>query len=252
MNPVSISMIAFLLAVTGILMGWGLRRMLPAEQLEPESKDAIKLGLGIVMTLSALVLGLLVASAKSGYDVRRSEINQITSGVILLDYLLSKYGDDARPVRIALREEVPLVAARIWNEGQAFSSHLGPFKPLHQGELLYQQIHGLQPSNDAQRELKRRIVQLTHDLAEVRLSLFSHLSRSIPLPFLIVLLSWVAVMFTGFSVMTPAKITPLSFLIVSAFSVSGAIFLILELDQPFAGLMMIPNEHLISALQPLS
>jgi hypothetical protein len=252
MDPVSISMIAFLLAVTGILMGWGLRRMLPAEQLGAESKDAIKLGLGVVMTLSALVLGLLVASAKSGYDMRRSEINQITSGVILLDHLLSGYGDDAWTVRTALREEVRLVAARIWNEGQAFSSHPRPFKPLHQGELLYQRILGLQPSSDAQRELKRRIVQLTHDLAEVRLSLFSQLSRSIPLPFLIVLLSWIAVMFTGFAVMTPAKITPLIFLVISACSVSGAIFLVLELDQPFAGLMMIPDEHLLSALQPLN
>jgi len=252
MNPVSISMIAFLLAVTGILMGCGLRRMLPAEQLEAESKDAIKLGLGIVMTLSALVLGLLVASAKSGYDVRRSEINQITSGVILLDYLLSKYGDDAGLFELHCGRKFRWSLRGSGTKGQAFSSHVGPFKPLHKGELLYQRIQGLQPSSDAQQELKRRIVQLTHDLAEVRLSLFSHLSRSIPLPFLIVLLSWVAVIFTGFSVMAPAKITPLSFLIISALSVSGAIFLVLELDQPFAGLMMISDEHLLSALQPLS
>jgi hypothetical protein len=251
MHPISISMSAFLLAVVGILIGWGLRRVLPAEHLAAESKDAIKLGLGIVMTLSALVLGLLVASAKSGYDMRRSEINQITSGLILLDYLMSKYGDDARTVRLALREEVPLVTSRIWNEEQAYSSRPGPFKPLPQGELLYQQIQELKPKSEAQQELKRRILQLTHDLAQVRLSLFSHLSSSIPLPFLLVLLSWIAVLFAGFSVMTPAKITPLSFLLVSALSVSGAIFLVLELDQPFAGFMMLPNDHLLSVLQPL-
>ncbi len=251
MNPISISMIAFLLAVVGTLIGWGLRKVLPAEQLAAESKDAIKLGLGIVMTLSALVLGLLVASAKSGYDMRRSEINQITSGLILLDYLLSKYGDDARTVRLALREEIPLVTSRIWNEEQAYSSRPIPFKPLPQGELLYQQIQDLKPMDEAQQELKRRILQLTHDLARVRLSLFSHLSSSIPLPFLVVLLSWISVLFAGFSVMAPAKITPLSFLFVSALSVSGAIFLVLELDQPFAGLMMIPNEPLLSVLPPL-
>jgi len=251
MNPISISLVAFLLAVVGILAGLGLRRMLPAEQLAADSKDAIKLGLGIVMTLSALVLGLLVASAKSGYDMRRGEISQITSGLILLDYLLSKYGDEARAVRVALREEVPLVTARIWDEERAYSLRLEPFRPLPQGELLYQKIHDLQPSSDAQRELKRRILQLTHDLAQVRLSLFSHLTSSIPLPFLAVLLSWIAVLFVGFAVMTPAKAMPLGFLIVSALSVAGSIFLVLELDQPFAGLMMLPNEHLLSALPSL-
>ena len=252
MNPISISMIAFVLAVFGIVVGSGLRRMLPTGQLAADSKDAIKLGLGIVMTLSALVLGLVVASAKSGYDMRRSEINQITSGLILLDYLLSKYGDDARPVRVALREEVPLVTARIWDEEKAYSSRHESFKPLPQGELMYQKIQDLEPANDAQRELKSRILQLTHDLAHVRLSLFSHLTSSIPLPFLVVLLSWIAVLFTGFSIMTPAKATPLGFLIVSALSVSGAIFLVLELDQPFAGLMMLTNEHLLSVLQSLN
>jgi hypothetical protein len=118
MGPIEISVIAFLFALVGVSLGILSRRMLPADQLAPESKEVIKLSLGIVVTLSALVLGLLVASAKSSYETRRSEINQITAGVALLDYLLLAYGDNAKAARIALREEVPLVVNRIWTEGQ--------------------------------------------------------------------------------------------------------------------------------------
>ena len=252
MGPIEISVIAFLFALVGVSLGILSRRMLPADQLAPESKEVIKLSLGIVVTLSALVLGLLVASAKSSYETRRSEINQITAGVALLDYLLLAYGDNAKAARIALREEIPLVVNRIWTEGQSAASHKEPFKPLPKGEALYQHILDLQPTNDAQRELRARIVQLAHDLSQLRLLLFSHFGSSIPLPFLAVLLLWIIVLFAGFSLMAPATATPITFLVICALSVSGAVFLVLELDQPFAGVMMIPSEPLRNALQPLN
>lgn len=252
MDPIEVSVISFLLALFGVLLGRLLRRILPADQLAPESKDVIKLSLGIVVTLAAIVLGLLVASAKSGYDARRSEIKQITAGVLLLDYMLLKYGDSAKAARIALREEIPLVVNRIWIERQSLASNPEVFKPIPKGEALYQQIQDLQPTSDAQRELRVRIVQLTNDIAQLRLLLFSHIGSSIPLPFLAVLLLWITVLFSGFSLMAPARATPITFLVICALSVSGAVFLILELDQPFVGIMMIPNEHLRYALPSLS
>ena len=252
MDPIETSVATFFLAVFGVSLGRLLQRVLPAAQLTPESKGVIKLSLGIVVTLSAIVLGLLVASAKSGYDTRRSEINQLASRVILLDYLLSKYGDEAKAARIALRAELPVVVNQIWTEEQSVSSIIEPFKPSPQGEALYQRIQGLQPTNVIERELKSRIVRLTHELAQLRLLLFSHLSNSVPLPFLAVLLLWITVLFAGFALLAPAKATPTAFLIISALSISGAVFLILELDQPFAGVMMIPDVHLRFSLQPLS
>ena len=239
------------MALVGVCLGGLSRRILPPDQLAPESKDVIKLSLGIVVSLSALVLGLLVASAKSSYEMRRSEINQITAGITLLDYLLSKYGDDAKAARIALREEVPLVVDRIWTEEQALASHPAPFRPLAKGEALYQHIVALQATNDSQRELRARIVQLAHELSQLRLLLFSHFGSSIPPPFLAVLLLWIIVLFAGFSLMAPASATPVTFLVICALSVSGAVFLILELDQPFAGIMMIPADALLSALPSL-
>ena len=251
MAPIGISLLAFILALAGILLGSMMQRHLPVGQLKSGSKDIIKLGIGLVATLAALVLGLLVASAKSSYDARKSEISQITADVMLLDYLFIEYGDDAKVARAALRKAVPPVVEQIWREGRLVPSHTEPFKPVAEGEAFYQRVQNLQPANDAQRALHARIVEVTNDLTQTRFVLFSHLRSSIPIPFLAVLLLWMTVLFTGFSLMAPANATTLAALVICALSVSGAIFLILELDQPFAGLMMIPSEPLRNALLPL-
>ena len=79
MAPITISLLAFGLALVGVLLGSVLQRALPEGHLSSDSKEVVKLSMGVVATLAALVLGLLVASAKSTYDARESEINQITA-----------------------------------------------------------------------------------------------------------------------------------------------------------------------------
>ena len=96
-------------------------------------------------------------------------------------------------------------------------------------------------------------MQVTTDLAQARFLLFSHLGSSIPVPFfLAVLLLWMIILFAGFSLMAPANATTLASLVICALSVSGAIFLILELDQPFSGMIVIRSEPLRNALPALS
>ena len=248
--PIAISLLAFILALIGVLLGSFLQRALPEGHLSSDSKEVVKLSMGVVATLAALVLGLLVASAKGTYDTRESEINQITAYVILLDNLLAKYGEEAQSARATLRQAIPPVVDRIWREGQ--SGQAGPFKATPEGEAFYQQVQDLQPNNDMQRGLQARIVQVTNDLMQARFVLFSHLGGSIPIPFLAVLLLWMIILIAGFSLMAPANATTLASLVICALSISGAIFLILELDQPFAGMMMIPSEPLRDALPALS
>ena len=250
MAPITISLLAFILALVGVFLGSVMQRVLPEGHLSSDSKEVVKLSIGVVATLAALVLGLLVASAKSTYDARESEINQITAYVILLDNLLAKYGQEAQSARSTLRRAIPPVVDRIWREGQ--TGQAGPFKATPEGEAFYQQVQDLQPTNDMQRGLQARIVQVTNDLMQARFVLFSHLGSSIPLPFLAVLLLWMIILFAGFSLMAPANATTLASLVICALSVSGAIFLILELDQPFAGMMMISSEPLRDALPTLN
>ena len=121
MAAIEISFVAFALALVGILLGSVIQRMLPEGHLSSDFKEVVKLSMGVVATLAALVLGLLVASAKNTYDARESEINQITAYVILIDNLLAKYGDEAQTARASLRQAIPRMVDRIWSEGQSVS-----------------------------------------------------------------------------------------------------------------------------------
>ncbi len=251
MAPLNVSLLAFILALAGIALGSVIQRRLPEQHLGSDSKDVVKLSMGVLATLAALVLGLLIASAKTTYDARESEINQITAYVILLDNLLDQYGDETRDARQALRNAIPPVAERIWREGTSEALQSEPFKALPEGETFYQKVQTLQPANDLQRSLQARIIQVTNDLMQARFFLFSHLNNSIPVPFVMVLLLWIVVLFAGFSIMARANPTTLIALTICALSVSAAIFLILELDQPFGGMMMIPSDRLRNALPAL-
>ena len=252
MAPIAISFLAFALALVGILFGSVMQRMLPEGHLGSDSKEVVKLSMGVVATLAALVLGLLVASAKSTYDARESEINQITAYVILLDNLLAKYGEEAQAARASLRQAIPAMVNQIWKEARSAPLQSTPFKATAEGEAFYQKVQELQPSNDIQRGLQARIIQVTNDLTQSQFLFFSHLGSSIPLPFLAVLLFWMIILFAGFSLMAPANATTLASLVICALSVSGAIFLILELNQPFSGMMVIRSEPLRNALPALS
>ena len=166
MPPVAIGLLAFGLALAGILLGSVMQRMLPKGQLSPDSKEVVKLSLGIVATLAALVLGLLVASAKTTYSAREGEINQITAYVILLDNLLAKYGEGAQAARASLRKAIPPMVDHIWREAQSVPVQSAPFKASAEGEAFYQQVQELQPTNDMQRGLKQRIIEVALDLAK--------------------------------------------------------------------------------------
>jgi hypothetical protein len=252
MAPIEMASIAFALALIGILLGRLTQKKVPEAHLGSESKEVIKLSMGVVATLAALVLGLLVASAKTTYDARKTEINQITAYTILLDKLLAQYGNEAQTARESLHQAIPPMVERIWREARSGGLQAAPFKATPEGEALYERIQALEPSNDAQRELKQRIIQVATDLAQARLLLFSHLGNSIPLPFLAVLMLWMVILLAGFSLMAPPNATTFAALFICALSVCGAIFLILELDEPFSGLMSIRSEPLRNALAQLT
>jgi hypothetical protein len=128
MAPVAIGLLTFALALGGIMLGSFLQRILPEGQLSSDSKEVVKLSMGVLATLAALVLGLLVASAKSTYSDLKSEINQITAQIILLDNLLAKYGEGAQAARASLRQAISPVVGQIWRKAQSASLQSAPFK----------------------------------------------------------------------------------------------------------------------------
>jgi len=225
------------------------RNTLSADNRRNDVKDVIRLSTGLIGTIAALVLGLLIASAKNSYDARGAQFKQITANVILLDLLLEQYGSDARDLRAALRAGLPSFIERITDEGR--NAKPAPFETTAAAQIFVGKIQELKPNSDAQRLLQTRIVAATTDLAQSRLALFIQSHDSIPVPFLTILVFWLTIIFASFGLFVrPVPIVIVTFL-VGALSVAGALFLILEMDQPFAGMFRISTEPLRNALSPL-
>jgi hypothetical protein len=243
-------LIAFALVFGGALMGIQVRNSLPEGHLAPDVKDVIRLSTGLIGTIAALVLGLLIASAKSSYDARDTQVKQITANVILLDTLLEQYGLEARNLRVILRGAVGPMADRVWNEGGNDKS--SAFAATAEALAFVKKVQELEPNNDAKRALQARVLNAIADLSQSRLALFAQAHDSIPVPFLAILIFWLAIIFVSFGLFVQTNPTVIVTFFVGALSVSCAIFLILEMDQPFAGLMQISSEPLRHALAPLA
>src|SRR5216110_1469828 len=149
-----------------ILMGARVRRLLPAAHLNTDSKDAIKLALGLVATMTALLLGLLVSSAKNSFDTARSEVIQMSAKIALLDRILVLYGPQTADARRALRDSVAEGVRRTWPPDGRRPVSLEPNEQM--GDAVYAAISRLAPQDEPQRALKAEAVTLMVQLAELR------------------------------------------------------------------------------------
>ena len=250
MNTTLTALIVFGCLVGAVLLGRLLRRILPEDHLSADSRDVVKLAMGLVATMAALVLGLLVSSAKGSYDTERSEVIQMASKVAFLDRLLALYGPEAANARAQLHDAVADAVQRMWPGEARLPARLAP--NTQAGNLTYGTIQSLSPQDDTQRNLKAEAATLATDLGQVRSLLAAQSVASISKPMLIILVCWLAMIFLGFSVLAPSNATTIVALMASALAVSGAIFLILELDQPFGGVIRISSEPMLSALHQLA
>jgi hypothetical protein len=242
MNALLISLLVFALIFGGALVGVVVRPLLSEEHLHPDSKDVVKMATGLIGTLAALVLGLLIASAKSSFDQKTSQVRQMTATIILLDDLLAQYGPEAAPARNLLRRIQPL-ANRIWHEEEIPTGKLGHFESSAEALAFENVLERLSPKDDAQRSLQSRAIQAFTEGAQTRLQLFAQAGGSIPVPFLIILVFWLSAIFVSFTLFAQTNLVVMASLLVCALSFACAIFLILELDNPFTGLMGFRARH---------
>jgi hypothetical protein len=158
----------------------------------------VRLGTGLIGTIAALVLGLLIASAKSSYDTQSAQVRPMTANIIVLDNLLAQYGPEASASRNLLRRGVVVLADRMWLENSSDSAKTAPFVASHESEVFHAQLNQLSPQNDGQRSLQARVIQITTEIAQTRLLLFSQAGNSVPMPFLVVLIFWLTIIFASF------------------------------------------------------
>ena len=231
--------------VVACLLGRTLNHFMPQHYLNAETKDSMKLAVGWVATMSALILGLLVNSAKTNYDAQRNTVIQLSAKISLLDRALGLYGPEANETRVQLRAATEELVNNLW-EDSATKPVLTP--EVQAGATIYISISSLSPQDDTKRTLRTQALALAAQIGELRALMIAQSVTYISLPLLVVLVAWLVVVFLTFSVIAPRSVTAMTILIVSALSISGAIFLIVELDRPFSGLIRIPNEPLLRAL----
>jgi hypothetical protein len=249
MSSVSISLIVLACVFGAALLGMLLQSVLPRHHLHADSKDVVKLGMGLVGTMAALVLGLLVASAKGSYDAQSTEITDLAANVVLLDRMLAHYGPEAKEVRGLLRNTVSLITDQLWSPESARTGRVG--SPSIGNEQFFDKLQQLSPRDDTQRALLAQAASMAFGIGKTRWLMYEQNVTGVSIPMLVVLVSWLAMIFASFGLFAPRNATVVASLFVSAISVSGAILLILEMYSPYAGIIQISQAPLRAALAHL-
>ncbi len=193
------SVIVFACVLCGAFLGMFLRNTLPKHHLSEATKDVVKLGTGLIGTITGLVLGLLIASANSTFETQSSQVQQMTANIVVLDQTLAQYGPEAVSIRNMMRRVVTSMADRIWRENSSPSGELAPFEASAAALSLFDEILKLSPQNERQRSLQARAIGTLQEIGKTRLLLFAEAGAAIPMPFLVVLIFWLAIIFASFS-----------------------------------------------------
>jgi hypothetical protein len=250
MSALAVGLIVLACVFAGTVFGMVLGKVLPREHLSEGTKDVIKVSMAMVATLAALVLGLLTASAKSSLDAKENEVRAWAAQVVLLDRTLAEYGPEAQDARDLLKQTLAERIRQLWpGSGQKPSpEQIGVGRG---SEAVQHALLALVPKTDAQRWLQSTALQITNTVASTRWLAVQQIASDLRWPFLVVLIFWLAVIFTSFGLFAPRNTIVVAALFVAALSVAGSIFLILEMDQPYSGLITIRSEPLRYAFDQL-
>jgi hypothetical protein len=250
MHSSVVSFIVFVLVWTGALFGMWLRRALPLDHLSTDTKDSIRLAVGLLVTMTSLVLGMLVSSAKTYYDGQKNVVAQMASDIIQLDSMLEIFGAESKDLRVELRYDLEVAMDRIWpKEGSRFSE----LRPKDLSRNVYKQVELLVPKNATEASAKAQIVTTVQRLKETYWLMFlTSEQTTVSLLLLMVVTSWLVTIFISFGIFAPPNSTVLITLLICALAVSGAIFIIMEMYSPFSGIMRISPVAVRDALSQMT
>ncbi len=246
MNSTLIAVLVFVFVFGGALAGVAVR--VPAHHQDTETRDVVKLVMGLVATIAALVLSLLIASAHSSYDIQESEVQQLGAQLVLLDGVFVHYGPETNDARAQLRRMVKAEVARLWPDAVAAQAAKHTPQNYVPTEDLFDTVAHLTPNSDAQRSAQARALQLMTTMGTTIRLLHQQAGGSLSWPFFVVLVFWLVVLFAGFGLYARRNATVIAALFVGALTVAGAIFLILEMNRPYSGLMEISSAPIRDAL----
>lgn len=249
MSAITTALSAFACIFAGALLGMFIRTFLPHHHLTEEVRDVVKLGAGLIATLAALVLGLLVSTAKTTLDTYNAELTQTGAKIIILDSVLASYGPETKQLRDQLRRGTMIALKLAWPENKGTYVHVDNTEIAAVMGNIELKVLELSPQNETKHYLKSRALRLVEEMAESRWLLIEQTQGTLPTVFLVVLLTWLTMLFACFGMLAPRNATFITVLFVCSLSVSGAVFLIQEMNDPLNGMIKISSAPLLKALE---
>jgi hypothetical protein len=218
-----------------------IRTALPPAHQAKESQDVVRLGMGLVATMTALLLGLVTAAAKGSFDSQDAAVRTGAANILALDRLLARYGPETQPTRDLLKSTIAYRLQVIWPSRDSPPSTTRTFEGGNGAETIQDQVLALTPTTDTQRWFRNESLRLTEDLVRARWRILGSAEGSVPAAFLLVVVCWLTATFASFGLFAPRNATVMAVFFVAALSVAAAVFLILELDRPFEGVIKISS-----------
>jgi hypothetical protein len=228
-----------------------IRSRLPPTHLSKETEGVVRLGIGLVATMTALLLGLVTASARIAFEAQDNAVRNSAANILTLDRHLARFGPETRPTRDLILRAVGDRVEAIWPTNGVRASTLDRAGTAAPVEEVENQILRLSPQTEAQRWFKSEALKLSEEVVKTRWRVLGSGAGVVPLPFLVVVIFWLTVTFASFGLFAPRNATVVAVLAVVAISVAGAFFLILELDGPFDGVIKVSGGPLKYALTQL-
>lgn len=250
MKDILIGVAVFAIIFGGALLGMFLAKVLPDPHISTESRDAIRTIMAMLGTLSAVVLGLLTGSSISSLAEKESELRSAGVQFIMLDRTLAEYGPETAPIRALAKDLLAQRIDQIWpEEGGAVS-----LTALSSGagiNLVQRDLFALSPRTEQQQWLQSNALENTDTIAQSRWTTVEQIGSRFPWAFFVVVVAWLAVIFASFGLFAPRNASVIAALLVAALALAGPIFMILETDQPYGGLVKIPSSSLRVALDQM-
>jgi hypothetical protein len=249
----AIAISAFIGAATlaGGLAGLFLQSFLPEKHTTDRSRDMLAAIVGLISLLLALVLGTLIGSAYSFYSTQKSEMETLAARSLQLDLSLAQYGPETAPLRSALRRTLAGIDNVIWGDGRSDPQQFTAAAVLPSLRGMVARFAALSPTADGQKQLLGAIGADEAQIQQTRLLMSLQLASPISWPLLIVVASWSILLFCGFGILSRLNVTTLAALALGSFAIGSAIFLILELNEPYSGLFKVPRAAMHQAIEAL-
>jgi hypothetical protein len=245
-----IGLLSFVAIFGGALFGLFAARFLPEHHLGGETRTAVSVSMAVVGTLSALVIGLMISTASSSFTARSNDVTEISVDLIRIDRLLQRYGPEADGARSKLRVFAKAKMQELFpvtgEPAQTDEATVGMLEAIQDAILL------LAPTDVRHRWLHSQALSLSGDLSQARWLLVQQAGSNIPLPFLVLLIFWLTIVFASFGLFAPRNGTALAALCLCSMAVSGGVTMILGLDAPFGGLVRISAEPMRHALAQIT